>query len=202
MVILIADCGGIIMKKVKKFLSILSAVMVFSACAASAVYADETATEPTESTETTEPTNEKITDSNVICDMINEFIKTEGIPGAHASTASSDSQVLIHMDYDIYLENGEYMFSNLIYDYLDKNNVDRTKVGAWEPLWYLSNWYRDVNGDDKINVRDCAFIASKLAKGEELSDRADCNLDGKADVRDAAVLAGALAWGKGRVYNR
>ena len=190
------------MKKLKKMLSVLSAVMVISTCAISVVYADETATEPTESTETTEPTNEKITDSNVICDKINEFIKTEGIPGAHASTVSSDSQVFVHMDYDKSLGNGEYMFTNLIYDYLDKNNVDRTKVDIWEQLWNLVGWYRDVNGDDKINVRDCAFIASKLAKGEELSDRADCNLDGKADVRDAAVLAGALAWGKGRVYNR
>ncbi len=49
----------------------------------------------------------------------------------------------------------------------------------------------DANGDTITNVRDCAFIASALAKGEgsTLSESADFNKDGKVNVRDAAALA-------------
>lgn len=54
----------------------------------------------------------------------------------------------------------------------------------------------DIDGDNKITVRDCAYIASKLAKGEKLSDIADYNKDGKVNVRDAAAIARDLAKGK------
>lgn len=55
----------------------------------------------------------------------------------------------------------------------------------------------DANNDGKINVRDCAFIASKLAQGKtnELTPAADINGDGKVNVRDAAALASSLAGG-------
>lgn len=55
----------------------------------------------------------------------------------------------------------------------------------------------DANKDGKINVRDCAFIASKLAQGksEELTAESDVNLDSKINVRDAAALALSLAGG-------
>ncbi len=53
----------------------------------------------------------------------------------------------------------------------------------------------DANGDGKTNVRDCAFIAAALAKGEgdTLPASADFNGDGKVNVRDAAAIAKALA---------
>ena len=53
----------------------------------------------------------------------------------------------------------------------------------------------DANEDGDVNVRDCAFIAKKLAKGKgsELPEKADFNLDDNVDVRDAAALARALA---------
>lgn len=56
----------------------------------------------------------------------------------------------------------------------------------------------DANGDTITNVRDCAFIASALAKGEgdTLSESADFNRDGKVNVRDAAAIAAALAKGE------
>ncbi len=56
----------------------------------------------------------------------------------------------------------------------------------------------DANLDGKVNVRDCAYIASMLAKGAaaELPEKeADYNQDGKVNVRDAAALASALAKG-------
>ena len=56
----------------------------------------------------------------------------------------------------------------------------------------------DVNGDGKVNVRDCAVIARKLAerKAEEMAlSVADFNGDGNVNIRDAASLAQALAQG-------
>ncbi len=58
----------------------------------------------------------------------------------------------------------------------------------------------DANADGKLNVRDAAFIASCLAKGERFAgfDKmcADKNKDKKADIRDAAEIARELATGK------
>ena len=53
----------------------------------------------------------------------------------------------------------------------------------------------DSNSDNRLNVRDCSFIAQKLAqkKTEELPEYSDYNLDGKADVRDAAGVARFLS---------
>ena len=53
----------------------------------------------------------------------------------------------------------------------------------------------DANEDGYVNVRDCAFIANKLAsgKGDTLSNNADYNQDGKKNVRDAASLSNDLA---------
>jgi len=50
----------------------------------------------------------------------------------------------------------------------------------------------------KVNVRDCAFIAKALAKGEgdTLPSNADYSGDGKINVRDAAAIASALAKGE------
>ena len=50
----------------------------------------------------------------------------------------------------------------------------------------------DVNSDSIVNVRDCAFIARKLAenKADELSpETADYNKDTLVNVRDAASIA-------------
>ena len=56
----------------------------------------------------------------------------------------------------------------------------------------------DANGDGKVNVRDAAFIAAKLAQGRsgELPLSADFNGDEKINVRDAAAIAKFLATGK------
>ncbi len=53
----------------------------------------------------------------------------------------------------------------------------------------------DANSDSKLNVRDCAFIASALAQGrnDELKDNADFNGDGNVNVRDAAAIAKNLS---------
>ena len=55
----------------------------------------------------------------------------------------------------------------------------------------------DANGDNKLNVSDCAFIARTLAKRETIdvttNPAADYNNDGKVTVSDAATIARDLA---------
>jgi len=55
----------------------------------------------------------------------------------------------------------------------------------------------DANGDNELNVSDCAFIARTLAKRETidiaLNPAADYNNDGKVTVSDAATIARELA---------
>lgn len=53
----------------------------------------------------------------------------------------------------------------------------------------------DANLDSKVNVRDCAAIATALAQGkaDTLTEEADYNSDGKINVRDAAAIAAFLA---------
>lgn len=62
-------------------------------------------------------------------------------------------------------------------------------------VFYDDSMLGDANIDGEVNVRDCAFIASKLAEGlvNELPGCSDYNGDGKVDVRDAAALANKLA---------
>lgn len=52
----------------------------------------------------------------------------------------------------------------------------------------------DLNGT--LNVRDCAFIASRIAKGRanELPGNSDYNKDGRINVRDAASIAHDIAY--------
>jgi len=55
----------------------------------------------------------------------------------------------------------------------------------------------DANGDNELNVSDCAFIARTLAKRETIdvttNPAADYNNDGKVTVSDAATIARELA---------
>lgn len=51
----------------------------------------------------------------------------------------------------------------------------------------------DANGDNKLDVRDAAYIARMLASGKSLPMSADFNGDGKVNVRDAAAIARHLA---------
>ena len=47
----------------------------------------------------------------------------------------------------------------------------------------------DANSDNKINVRDAAFIAKCIVTGETPDPMADYNADGKIDIRDAAAIS-------------
>lgn len=55
----------------------------------------------------------------------------------------------------------------------------------------------DANGDGKFNIRDAAFLAAKLSRGESITivdnPAADYNKDDKVNIRDAAKMASNLA---------
>lgn len=62
-------------------------------------------------------------------------------------------------------------------------------VCEWDDeLGYIQG---DANLDGTVNVRDCAYIASKLSKGKgsDISLAGDYNGDGTVNVRDAAAIA-------------
>ena len=55
---------------------------------------------------------------------------------------------------------------NLINNFMKENNIDTTNIFKISGALSYKYWFRDINGDDKVNVRDCAYIASKLAKAK------------------------------------
>ena len=86
----------------------------------------------------------------------------------------------------------------------DDSNVKSVKLCfnqstlGYAQMNYKADYIRidgDSNSDNRLNVRDCSFIAQKLAqkKTEELPEYSDYNLDRKVDVRDAAGVARFLS---------
>ena len=95
-------------------------------------------------------------------------------------------------------QTGDYYFNGTIYGYKDSTAqayAEKYKRKFAE----INNAEVDgnSNGDGVLNVRDCAFIASALAKGngDSLPMSSDFNKDGKVNVRDAAAIASYLAKG-------
>lgn len=72
-----------------------------------------------------------------------------------------------------------------VVQWIESLNIDTDK----------SNIAGDANNDGKLDVRDAAFIAQKIAqrKYEDLSEKADYNNDNKIDVRDAVAIARTLS---------
>lgn len=66
--------------------------------------------------------------------------------------------------------------------------IDGNTLSAADVTYYIVG---DANEDDKLNVRDAAYIASALSKGKasELYISADYNQDNSINVRDAAGIA-------------
>lgn len=98
-----------------------------------------------------------------------------------------------------YNDDGDVYFNGTIYGYTNSTaQAYAAKYGYRFAALDSDSIIGDANGDDKLNVRDCAFIANALAcgKGNTLPENADYNGDGKINVRDAAAIAKFLATGK------
>ena len=113
-------------------------------------------------------------------------------------------------------QNGNYNITAVSRNYGNKSNIEIRHIRAEENTYLRPHLIQgtvtvgdgaaaeekpvigDANFDGKITVRDCAYIASCLArnKADVLPDSADFNEDGKVNVRDAAAIAKFLAEGR------
>jgi len=92
---------------------------------------------------------------------------------------------------------------NIVSTFLALNKKFKAELRAYPPnmedidIFYDLTLLGDANGDNELNVSDCAFIARALAKRETidiaLNPAADYNNDGKVTVSDAATIARELA---------
>ena len=123
--------------------------------------------------------------------LINEFIHKAEL---HASAwIDTDIQDAVTVNIYNWWEADETEAS--IKAFLNENDIDKDKVMFLVFEDGSSHIFGDANCDHTINVRDCAYIAKKLAegKGDSLPVNADYNRDGNKNVRDAAAIAKFLA---------
>lgn len=90
---------------------------------------------------------------------------------------------------------GKRYFNGVIYGY--KNSTAQAYAEKYDYKFeaLTSTLLGDANGDNKINVRDCAFIAAAIAQGrtDELDSNSDFDNDSVVNVRDAASMAVFIA---------
>jgi hypothetical protein len=74
-------------------------------------------------------------------------------------------------------------------------NITTTTVVTTTTPYIPEQLKGDANSDDKLNIRDAAFIARKLAeqKSQDIPELADYNEDNVVDIRDASAIARNLA---------
>ena len=132
----------------------------------------------------------KLSDYWFIVDITNDNNSYKYFLLSDRSTAEEDSRMSasIHhiIDRNAYVRYYD-SYPKCLYDYKE---VESTMPA---PEYILG----DANNDGIVNVRDVAFIAKCLSKGNGsiLPVQADCDRDGKITVRDAAALAFSLASG-------
>ena len=142
----------------------------------------------------TEPTNEKISDPEEIAKLLNDFADECQIPDFRAAVSSANEEIPNDCVSIFWRgDTGTNQIRYLIDSFIAEKNIDKTKITGIPGEMALIGWFCDINGDKKHDVRDCAYLASSLAKGEKLNYKADYNTDGKVDVRDAAAIAHELA---------
>jgi hypothetical protein len=123
-------------------------------------------------------------------------------------TASGKEYVVPYIDnyncgneggrFDDIMENGKIYTGKEFIEIAKKIVPDLTDLDPNVPVYdggLNTGILGDVDGNYKVDVRDCSRIAKALAKGyvQSLHDTADYNKDKKKDVRDAAAIAKDLA---------
>ena len=140
------------------------------------------------------------------------YVEKDGLSGV----VSKDNEVLVPIEYfevlsfspseknSIYVRPELYKILESEYTSKIKESSDGSKLVYVKTLDGKVGVYKitgsdsvigDANGDEKVNVRDAAYIAKMLATGQgsKLPASADFNGDGKVNVRDAAAIAKYLA---------
>lgn len=179
------------MKKAKKYIAVLSSVIIMASCAVSNVFAVGTDNN-SDDVSVSSGTSEKITDPNEIVKLLNDYAEKEDrfvINGASLASDDEGYDVIVN----IYFNKHE-KHETIIRDYMKENNIDDSRV----LIMVMDMYYPilgDVNRDDKLTVRDVAYIAKVIAQGkaDELPEQADYNNDDIVNVRDTAAMARELA---------
>ncbi len=156
----------------RKIAAVLSATMIIAGCMSPIVSAD---------------TSDTITNLSEIQILLENYVKEEELPASVAITDYSMVQVLFHW--------GDYTLDDCVKQYVEEKNIDENLI-EYIYLDYPIPTLGDADENGVVNVRDCAYIATKCAnnKVESLSKYyADFNKDGKVNVRDAAAIAKHLA---------
>lgn len=140
------------------------------------------------------------TESNQIitksANEISAFIEKENLK----AKIVTDDEGNLQLQYDDYTNEEEVVTAFLALN--KKFGIELAMYGSdmehYDVFYDDSLLLGDANEDGVLNVRDCALIASKLAKElvNELPGYSDYNGDGIIDVRDAAAIARDLAKGK------
>ena len=179
------------MKKAKKYIAVLSSVVVMASCAVSNVFAVGTDNN-SDDVSVSSGTSEKITDPNEIVKLLKDYAEKENrfiINGVSLASDDEGYDVIVNIYY-----NKHEKHEAIIRDYMKENNIDDSRVD----IWVCDMFYPmlgDVNQDDRLTVRDAAYIARMLAQGkaDTIPLIGDFNGDGRVNVRDAAAIARELA---------
>lgn len=179
------------MKKAKKYIAVLSSVVVMASCAVSNVFAVGTDNN-SDDVSVSSGTSEKITDPNEIVKLLKDYAEKENrfiINGVSLASDDEGYDVIVN----IYFNKHE-KHETIIRDYMKENNIDDSRVSilVYDFCYPLLG---DVNQDDRLTVRDAAYIAKMIAQGkaDELPEQADYNNDDIVNVRDTAAMARELA---------
>lgn len=120
----------------------------------------------------------------------------EGLTGVYESDAPLNvSFETLKVNIDKGAKPGKYSVNITVND-VDKlpDNKAVTVFNGSVTIKEKSYLFGDANQDGKINVRDCAYIASMLADGNsnKIPTLADFNGDSNVNIRDAAAIAKSL----------
>lgn len=175
----------------KKLFKIMMVATMLSVSASSAIYAEEAINEPIGHVNTS---NEKIIDLETIEKMFQDFIKENNLKSRVGGIRTvQDTDGNYHDFVYGYILKSE---SKMIDSFISENNIDQGRLLFFGYGGGVSTFcIGDANMDGITDIRDAAYIASKLAENDagSLPESADYNEDGKINVRDASVLAKELA---------
>lgn len=179
------------MKKAKKYIAVLSSVIIMASCAVSNVFAVGTDNN-SDDVSVSSGTSEKITDPNEIVNLLKDYAEKENrfiINGVSLASDDEGCDVIVNIYY-----NKHEKHEAIIRDYMKENNIDDSRVFilVYDICYPMLG---DVNQDDRLTVRDAAYIAKMIAQGkaDELPEQADYNNDDIVNVRDTAAMARALS---------
>ncbi len=130
-------------------------------------------------------------------DVLNAFLKENKLKAEFVKSDTSDSESYCYsLGFDVESKLEDIVDVHLrLRDEFGINCILSVESNESCKVYYDETPVGDVDKDNEVTVRDCAYIASKVALSEadSLPMSADFNGDEKVNVRDAAAIANYLA---------